>query len=202
MEDTTPPINTDKKDNTKKRRVSRRQKLLIIGGAIVVLAIAGTAVFLLTRPASEQAAVVEEEQPALEDNRSEPRKKADAVADEALASGDPEKIQAAIDNLATLRESDEPDDAKAEYLMTLVSICMTTERHEEALTYALELEQLQSTAVSAGLVASAYGSLDNFTEAAKYYQFAVDRSEKVDDPTKDSPYNDYMILKTQMEERL
>ena len=90
---------------------------------------------------------------------------------------------------------------KEAYLLALIDLHYNSAQYDTALERALQLEELDESALAAGWIATVYMAMARFDEAAQYYQTAADRSEKTDDPTQASPYNNYLNKKREAEKR-
>jgi tetratricopeptide (TPR) repeat protein len=75
-------------------------------------------------------------------------------------------------------------------------------QYDKAITNALEIEKLNPTALSAGLLGDIYAMKQDYKNAVKYYELAMSRSKKPVNENANSPYNDYRIRKDEAEAKL
>lgn len=68
-------------------------------------------------------------------------------------------------------------------------------QYDNALDNALAIEKLEPTDASAGVIAHVYEVKQDYKNAAKYYEIAMQRTGKPTSKSANSPYNDYRILK-------
>lgn len=177
---------------------AKRKKRWIIVASIVLLLAAGVGVYTwLTRDTSSTRS---EDRIEIVDNRSVAQQQADELLYWALDDG--QKVAESSEGLVRLADEAKSDDDEAIYLSALVTLHQHAGSYELALEYANRLDGTIQTDISAALIAGVYFVMGNFPEAAHYYQLAADRSDYVDDPQKDSPYNDYMNRKREAEGQL
>ena len=110
-----------------------------------------------------------------------------------------DEINQAQNKLTQLTEDATSDEAKQVYINKSIQLYVNNDEFKSALTLALEAEQIKPTALTADHLAYIYKCLDDYKNAAKYYQLAADRSEKTNNPKARCPYNDYLILKREVE---
>ncbi len=127
------------------------------------------------------------------------KKKATDLDNKAGASPSKEVLSDTQDELADLADGASSKEEKQVYLLKSIQLYVNNKDFESALTVAKDLDDINPSALTAASIAMAYMGLADYQKAADYYQIAADRSEKTDDPTVRSPYNDYMILKRQAE---
>ena len=92
--------------------------------------------------------------------------------------------------------------AKQVYLNKSFELYVNNDSYEQALVVAIQSEQIKPTALTAANIAYVYMGLKDYPKAVKYYQLAADRSDKVDSPTIECPYNDYIVSKHLAEESI
>jgi tetratricopeptide (TPR) repeat protein len=79
---------------------------------------------------------------------------------------------------------------------------INSKQYDKALNNALEIEKLEPTDASAGLIAHIYEEKKDYKNAVKYYELAMQRTEKPTSTSANSTYNDYRILKEAAEAKL
>ena len=131
--------------------------------------------------------------------RTEAEDKADALRWELLQNPSDEAVAEAGRQLEALLEAAETDEDRRAYMLELIAIYRDAGYSDSALDCAQRLEQSQTSDMSARIVADIYFDMENYSEAVHYYQLAANRTEVTDDPTKSTPYNDYMIKKRKAE---
>ncbi len=131
--------------------------------------------------------------------RTEAEDRADALRWEVLQNPSDETVAESSRQLEALFEAAETDEDREAYLLELIAVYRYVNYYDQAIDCTGRLEQLRASALSAGLMADIYFDQANYGEAARYYQLAAERSEVVDDPSKDAPYNDYMVRKREAE---
>lgn len=132
-------------------------------------------------------------------SRTEAEDKADALRWEVLQNPSDETVAESSRQLEALFEAAETDEDREAYLLELIAVYRYVNYYDQAIDCTKRLEQLRASALSAGLMADIYFDQENYGEAARYYQLAAERSETVDNPSKDAPYNDYMVRKREAE---
>lgn len=123
----------------------------------------------------------------------------DVVNAYSAGKGDKASLTAAQKQLSDLETSAKASSDKQIYAQTAVELYMQANDLDAALTKALNAEGTYHTAVTAASVAGIYRQQANKPKAAEYYQLAMDRSPKSTDPTERSAYNDYRIMKSELE---
>lgn len=134
--------------------------------------------------------------------RSEAQQRADDLSSAVIIDGTEETLAESTQELERQIELTDSAEEKAIYLSELISVYRWWEDYDTALEYAKKLEELERSHLSAGLMAGVYQDSEEFAEAARYYQIAADRSEPANSPQEDVPYNNYMILKKEVEAEL
>lgn len=134
--------------------------------------------------------------------RSEAQQRADDLSSAVIIDGTEETLVESTQELERQIELTDSAEEKAIYLSELISVYRWWEDYDTALEYAKKLEELERSHLSAGLMAGVYQDSEEFAEAARYYQIAADRSEPANSPQEDVPYNNYMILKKEVEAEL
>lgn len=143
---------------------------------------------------------VSDNEVSIANDQSSAQQQADELFGLTLSDG--QNLGESSDRLSRLVDEAESVEDKSVYLSTLVSLHQYVDDYELALYYASKLEGLVQSDISAATVAGAYLDMGNFIEAASYYQLAADRSEPIDDPHQDAPYNHYINRKKEAEAQL
>ena len=185
-----------KKDvsNIEHRKVNKKSIIIGVVSIFMVVGIGLATFALLNR--SDPPLSMEKAIDAMEE-RSIAQQLADAQLD--IVITDAQKVGEATAELEHLLSEAESNEDREVYLSTLVTMYDYVENYEAALDCATRLEEIAPTDVSASMMARLHFSMENFIEAARFYQLAADRSEPTPDPTQASPYNNYMNSKRKAE---
>lgn len=182
------------KDPIKQRNSKKKKRLAIAIVIAAALAVGAVGAYSWLYGFSSKSNVI-----TITDTRTEAEKSADDLWRPALEGGDSPEQAAAAKELEILAKESESRDDKITYLSSLVTLHQNLGQFDEAMKFAEDLESLTRSGNSAALIAGVYFEAGNYNEASKYYQLAADRSDPVDDPKLDSPYNDYMNRKREAE---
>lgn len=112
------------------------------------------------------------------------------------------QLESSVKELEDQAEKADSVADKQNYYTAIVDMSANNRDFKTALENANKAEDLSPTAHTAEVIAAVYMQQGDFKNAAKYYQIAADRCEKTDDPSIQSPYNDYMIYKKAAEEQI
>jgi len=169
--------------------------ILVIGvgaGAWLFISIQNKSILQSSESKSNDANLTESKLAIVKD-------KVTKLDNQAGASPSTEDLSKVQTELTQLTKSATSNEEKQIYLSKSIELYVNSKDYEAALIIAEQLEQANPTAFSADSLALVYMGLGDYKKAAQYYQTAADRSEKTDDPTARSPYNDYIISKRQAE---
>lgn len=185
----------------KKAKKKRIVKLLSIGLLIFVL-VAGVGWWYYSSTKNQREADESSGEPLTRiDNRTQAEKDADSLLSSTRGEEGGEKYIEVNQELVRRLDAATSQEDKEAYLLALIDLHYNSAQYDTALERALQLEELDESALAAGWIATVYMAMARFDEAAQYYQTAADRSEKTDDPTQASPYNNYLNKKREAEKR-
>jgi tetratricopeptide (TPR) repeat protein len=135
-------------------------------------------------------------------NKNSQAKKADVVAI-ATKEAEIQKVIIASDNtnkdknissLTSQAKSAQDSTVKATYLRGAATVAANTGDYKKAIELARQADALVPSALNSALIGFAAREMGDLKLAAEAFGQAADRSEKTDDPTLASPYNDYKNL--------
>lgn len=108
----------------------------------------------------------------------------------------------AQDELIQLADSETDLVKKSVYLYASADLYYNSEDYINGIEVAKNIDELTKTSTSAGGVAYGYMMNSDYANAVKYYQIAIDRTEKPASEMDNSPYNEYSALKREAEAKI
>jgi hypothetical protein len=131
-----------------------------------------------------------------------PRDKVNELSSRLDAAGNSAKaLKAAQDELVRLEAGATTQADKEIYSLASADLYRQANQLDDALAQAKKAEKAYKTALSAATLAEVYRARNDFANAAKYYGIASERSPKTA-PTERSAYNEYRIMKENLESQL
>ena len=130
-----------------------------------------------------------------------PRDKVNEISSQLERAGNSAKaLQSAQQELTRLEAGALSKTDKEIYSLASVNIYRQANQLDDALTQAKKADGAYKTALSAATLAEVYRAQGDYANAAKYYGIASERSPKTA-PTVRSDYNDYRLMKEEMEQQ-
>lgn len=167
----------------------RKHIRLVIFVALVVVAVIGTVGYfgiLANRPSSST-------------EQKKPLTTAKEKVSQLLDSDDPAVVTQAQQQLQKLADSEPDPTIKAVYISGLAQSYAASNDYTSALSFSKQAEVADPTAITAATIGAYAQESGDFALAAKYFGIAASRSDNPNDPTKNTPYNDYMVMKREAE---
>lgn len=170
--------------------------------AAILLVVGATTAWVCVWLSRDSSSGGDDNRITLIDERTIAQRQAHDALGSVVGESDPALIEGPRVELERLLSEAQSDEDRVTYLSSLVVLHQNAKDYDRALGYAMRLEELAETDLSAAAVAGVYYGMENFAEAARFYQIAADRSEPTDDPKKDTAYNDHMNSKREAEARI
>jgi tetratricopeptide (TPR) repeat protein len=165
-----------------------RERLYVIVGVVVLVVVLVFAIGVVLWQKDREKASTDRPKTTLTKEEAEQERLSRQVEDTKA-----EELKKAI-----LAETDKQ--TKATQLNDLMLIYFNRGEYDQALSLAKESEATYPTALSAGALGDVYFAQKDYDQAVKYYELAMERSEKPTNERERSPYNEYKYLKQQAEE--
>jgi len=167
-----------------------RWSLLIALVVIAVIGAVGYALINRNQAANKTATV------------TSPRQTVDAMSSKLEQAGNSAQSLKAVQDQLTRLESQTSSKADKEiYALASANLYRQANQLDNALHQAQDTNTTYKSAISAATLAEVYRAQGDFANAAKYYGIASERSPKTA-PTQRSAYNDYRLMKADMEANL
>jgi len=171
-----------------------KKRWFIVLIILIVVAIVGLSSYLFI--SSQKKSMIQSDQS--NSNQSKPLSAKDKIVQISGQLGSApskETLSKTQTELTQLTKDATSVDVKQIYLNESFELYVNNNGYEQALAVANQSEQIRSTALTAANIAYVYMGLKDYSKAVQHYQLAADRSDKVDSPTIECPYNDYMASK-------
>jgi tetratricopeptide (TPR) repeat protein len=168
--------------------LSKRAGLILL--AIVLLGIGGYVALSMNQAAKKPTSVVS------------PRQTVNALSSRLERAGNSAQALKSVQNqLAQLESEAESKTDKETYALASANLYRQANQLDNALQKAEGAKTTYQSAISAATLAEVYRAQGDYANAAKYYGIASARSPKTA-PNERSAYNDYRLMKAEMETKL